>query len=48
MIDGVAHYSAADQCWVAVVEWDRVYHASEQALRSSANGGASKRPARKA
>jgi hypothetical protein len=37
MVDGVAHYSAADKHWVAAVDWDAVYHASEAAFRASAN-----------
>jgi hypothetical protein len=30
MVDGVAHYSEATKCWVAVVDWDEVYHASDR------------------
>ena len=42
MIDSVAHYSSADNCWVAIVDWATVYHASEHASRNSSNGGPSK------
>lgn len=47
MVDGVARYSVADTCWVAEVNWDGVYHASDEATRSAANGAATKQPARK-
>ena len=47
MVDGVARYSSADQCWVAEVNWDDVYHASEVANRDASNGAAANRPARK-
>ena len=47
MVDGVARYSATDKCWVAVVDWDDVYHASEAATRSSSNGAANKQPVKK-
>lgn len=35
MVDGVAHYSAGDKYWVAEVNWDDVYHATELAMRTA-------------
>ena len=45
MVDGEAHFSDADKCWVAVVNWDDAYHSSDEPSRSDANGAATKRPA---
>ncbi len=28
-VDGVVHYDAAEQCWVAEVDWREIHHASE-------------------
>ena len=47
MVDGAAHFSAADSCWVAAVDWDAVYHASEQTIRVTAISGQSDQAARK-
>ena len=44
MIDGTAHFSTADMCWVGAVNWENVYHASE--IASSANGAAGKEAAK--
>ena len=44
MIDGTAHFSTADMCWVAAVNWENVYHASE--ISSSANGASGKQAAK--
>ena len=40
MVDGTAHYSSRDKCWVAAVDWEKVYHASDVANSASANGAA--------
>jgi hypothetical protein len=29
MVDGVVHFSAAERIWVASVDWNTVYHASD-------------------
>ena len=46
MVDGTAHFSAADRYWVAAVDWDAVYHGSEQSIHVSVDGGPSKQSAR--
>ena len=48
MVDGVARYSHADKCWVAEVNWDESYHASEASERIESNGMPGDRPARTA
>jgi hypothetical protein len=38
MVDGTAHYSQSGKCWVAVVNFDAVYHASDAAVHNVGNG----------
>ena len=47
MVDGIAHYSETDKCWVAVVNWETTYHASDVGRRASTNGGTTKHAAKK-
>jgi hypothetical protein len=28
--EGVAHFDEAAQCWVAEIDWDRLWHASDE------------------
>jgi hypothetical protein len=28
LVNGIAHFSATEKCWVVVVDWNMVYHAS--------------------
>ena len=39
LVDGVATYSEAEHCWVAVIDWEAIRHASETQL-TPANGSA--------
>lgn len=49
MLDGVAHFSDADKCWVAIVDWQTVYHASEVMIDGARdNGSATRQPTEKA
>jgi hypothetical protein len=34
-IDGVVHYDAAGQCWVAAVDWSALRHASREEPRAA-------------
>jgi hypothetical protein len=43
MVDGVAHFSDSDKCWVAVVDWQTVYHASEVVTDGVLDNGSAKR-----
>jgi hypothetical protein len=45
MVDGVARFSEDGKCWVADVNWDDVYHASDEPSRSAAQGAGTKRSA---
>jgi hypothetical protein len=47
MVDGTAHYSETDKCWVAAVDWETTYHASDMAQRAATNGGINKHAAKK-
>jgi hypothetical protein len=39
LADGVVHYSAADKCWVANVDWSALRHASDEGVPPSPVGG---------
>jgi hypothetical protein len=45
MVDGVVHGAGKKNAWVAVVDWETVYHASDIKCQASANGGIPKRDA---
>jgi len=34
LAQGVVHYDATQQCWVAAIDWNALYHASEQPGRN--------------
>jgi hypothetical protein len=32
LVDGVVTFSETEQCWVAVIDWDAIHHASEERI----------------
>jgi hypothetical protein len=34
LAEGVVHYDAAQQCWVAAIDWNALHHASDEPGRS--------------
>lgn len=41
LADGIASYSSEDDCWVAVIDWDAIYHASDLKMGLSERNGVS-------
>jgi hypothetical protein len=39
LADGIAAYSTEDDCWVAVIDWDAIYHASDRDKNYSQRNG---------
>jgi hypothetical protein len=43
-VDGVAHYSAEEQCWVASIDWAAIRHVSAELRGEQTNGAPEPRP----